>query len=365
MILVTKWFGVFLCEGQEVRGFKLFDKEPKLVAQKLAAVQRGEILPEEKALAVKRMKVADARLKPLGKPMVFDSSFIKPEKYGLTPDMMQKVMLELGKIRVREPLSEDRSIAQAIRATDDLIEEINLLSERLHEWYGVYFPELGDFAVDAEYARLVSEMGDRQVIMDHLGVSLESVGTDLVERDLDIIRGMGTTLLELYDRKGSLDAYVLEGMDRVAPNLSALLNPNLAARLISLAGGLQRLAKFPSSTVQLLGAEKALFLHLRTGKRPPKHGVIFQHPWINRSPYWQRGKVARSLGGKISIAAKVDAYRGEFIADQLKEQMEKRVAEIKEKYPEPPRREQRQQSQHVRPQQRKGPSPKYYQNHRR
>ncbi len=126
---------------------------------KLAAVQRGEILPEERELAVKRMKVADARLKPLGKPMVFDSSFIKPENYGLTPDLMQKVMLELGKIRVLEPLSEDRSIAQAIRATDDLIEEINLLSERLHEWYGVYFPELVDFAVDASMPAWCSKWG--------------------------------------------------------------------------------------------------------------------------------------------------------------------------------------------------------------
>lgn len=343
MILITKWFGVFLCEETEVRRFKLFEKEPKLVAMKLAAVQRGEILPEERELAVRRMKVADPRLKPLGKPMVFDSSFIKPEAYGLTPDLMQKVMVELGKIRVREPLSEDRSIAQAIRATDDLIEEINLLSERLHEWYGVYFPELGDFAVDVEYARMVAEMGDRQVIMDHLGVSLESVGMDLVERDLEVIRGLGKTLFELYQRKEALDAYILEGMNRVAPNLTALLNPNLAARLISLAGGLQRLAKLPSSTVQLLGAEKALFLHLRSGKNPPKHGVIFQHPWINRSPYWHRGKIARSLGGKISIAAKVDYYQGEFIADQMKIQMDKRVAEVREKYPNPPQRQQRPQ----------------------
>jgi len=104
---------------------------------------------------------------------------------------------------------------------------------------------------------------------------------------------------------------------------------------------LQRLARLPSSTVQLLGAEKALFLHLRSGKNPPKHGVIFQHPWVNRSPYWQRGKVARSLGGKISIAAKVDAYKGEFFADQLKKQMERRVEEVREKYPDPPPRQQR------------------------
>jgi nucleolar protein 56 len=342
MILITKWFGVFLCEGTEVRRFKLFDKDPKEVAKKLAAVQRGEILPEERALTERRMRVADPRLKALGKPMVYDSSFLRPEDYGLPPEFMQKVMLELGKIRVREPLSEDRSIAQAIRATDDLIEEINLLSERLHEWYGVYFPELSDYAMDVEYARLVSEVGERGAIMDLLNISLESVGTDMVERDLQVIRGLGATLYELYRRKEALDAYVLEGMERVAPNLNALLNPNLAARLISLAGGLQRLARLPSSTVQLLGAERALFLHLRSGKRPPKHGVIFQHPWVYRAPYWQRGKVARSLGGKISIAAKVDAFQGEFIADRLKEQMERRVAEIREKYPEPPPRPRRQ-----------------------
>ncbi|MBP8685266.1 MAG: ribosomal biogenesis protein [Methanomassiliicoccales archaeon] len=353
MILVTKWFGVFLCEGEEVRRYKLFEKDPKLVARKLAAVQRGEVLPEERELAVRRMKVADPRLKALGKPAVFDSSFIRPEAYGLTAEHMQRVMLELGKIRVREPLSEDRSIAQAIRATDDLIEEINLLSERLHEWYGVYFPELGDLAKDAEYARLVCELGERQAILEHLGVALESVGTDLVPRDLEVVQGVARTLLELYRRKEALDAYILEGMERVAPNLSALLSPNLAARLIALAGGLQRLARLPSSTVQLLGAEKALFLHLRSGKRPPKHGVIFQHPWVNRSPYWQRGKVARSLGAKISIAARVDAYHGEPIADQLKEQMERRIAEIRERYPDPPRRERSQQRPgqgHQRPQ---------------
>lgn len=122
------------------------------------------------------------------------------------------------------------------------------------------------------------------------------------------------------------------------------------------------MARLPSSTVQLLGAEKALFLHLRSGKRPPKHGVIFQHPWVNRAPYWQRGKVARSLGGKISIAAKVDAYGGEFVADHLKEQMERRLSEIRERYPDPPRRERHQQD---RPHKRQGQRNRYYQDHRR
>lgn len=338
MILVTKWFGVFLCDGQSVKRHELFEKDAKAIAKKLAAVQRGEILPEERKLAQKRMKVAEPRLSKLGKPVLFDSSFIKPQDYGLEPQFMQKVMVELGKVRTREPLGEDRCVAQAIRATDDLIETINLMSERLHEWYGLHFPELADYAQDLRYAELIAEHGSRDRILAELGIELESVGSEMLEDDLETIRSFASGLEAMYRRKEALDRYILESMQKVAPNLTHLLSANLAARMISISGGLGRLARFPSSTVQLLGAEKALFLHLKTGKRPPKHGVIFQHPMVNRAPYWQRGKVARSLAAKASIAAKVDFYKGDFIGDKLLADMEARVAEVKEKYPEPPRR---------------------------
>ena len=258
------------------------------------------------------MKVADVRLKKLGKPTVFDSSFIRPDAYGIEPGFMQKVMVELGKVRTREPLSEDKCIAQAIRAQDDIIETINLMNERMHEWYGLHFPELADYALDERYVELIAKYGDRDKVLEELQVELESVGSEMAEEDIDIIRSVAGTLFELYQRKAELDHYISEGMQKVAPNMTALLSANLAARLISLSGGLARLAKLPASTVQLLGAEKAMFMHLRSGKRPPKHGIIFQHPWINRAPYWQRGKVARSLGGKISIACKVDYLQGRF-----------------------------------------------------
>ncbi len=127
-------------------------------------------------------------------------------------------------------------------------------------------------------------------------------------------------------------------MKETAPNLTTLIGASLGARLISLAGGLERLSRLPSSTVQLLGAEKAMFLHLRSHKRPPKHGIIFQHPSIHRAPHWQRGKIARSLASKISIAAKVDNWNGEFVGDRLLEEFERRVEEVREKYPEPARR---------------------------
>jgi nucleolar protein 56 len=188
MILVTKWFGVFLCEDETVRKFQLFDKDPKSVAKKLAAIQKGEILPEERSLAVRRMKVADVRLKKLGKPAVFDSSFIRPEAYGIEPGFMQKVMVELGKVRTREPLSEDKCIAQAIRAQDDIIETINLMNERMHEWYGLHFPELSDYALDERYVELISKYGDRDKVLEALQVELESVGSEMAEEDLGIIR---------------------------------------------------------------------------------------------------------------------------------------------------------------------------------
>jgi len=92
----------------------------------------------------------------------------------------------------------------------------------------------------------------------------------------------------------------------------------------------------PASTIQVLGAEKALFRSLKTGSRPPKHGIIFQHPYLHDAKKWQRGKIARAMAGKIAIAARADLFGGRFIGDELRAELEKRVEEIKEKYAEPP-----------------------------
>jgi len=125
-------------------------------------------------------------------------------------------------------------------------------------------------------------------------------------------------------------------MDGVAPNTRALVGSLLGARLIALAGTLNNLAKMPASTIQVLGAEKALFRSLRTGTRPPKHGIIFQHTIIHEAKSWQRGKVARVLAGKLAIAARIDAFSGKYMGDKLKADLEKRIKEIQEKYEEPP-----------------------------
>jgi nucleolar protein 56 len=130
-------------------------------------------------------------------------------------------------------------------------------------------------------------------------------------------------------------------MEVVAPNVKELLTASVGARMTARAGSLQRLATLPASTIQILGAEKALFRSLKTGANPPKHGMLFQHPLIHAAPKWQRGKIARAIAAKVAIAARIDAYRHAgkdlFIAEKLK----KRILEIREKNKLPPSEEER------------------------
>jgi len=126
-------------------------------------------------------------------------------------------------------------------------------------------------------------------------------------------------------------------MEELAPNIRAVAGALLGARMIAIAGGLQNLAMRPASTIQVLGAEKALFRSLKTGARPPKHGLIFQHTLLHDAKRWQRGKIARVIAGKLAIAARADVFgEGHFIGDDLKADINKRVEEIREKYKEPP-----------------------------
>ena len=152
------------------------------------------------------------------------------------------------------------------------------------------------------------------------------------DSDLAVLQSFCALMLELYKFREKTEGYVDECLKQVAPNMTAIIGASLSARLMSIAGSLDNLAKMPASTLQVLGAEKALFRSLKTGARPPKHGVIFQHTAIHQSPRWQRGKIARALAGKLSIAARVDAFGGDFVGDKLRKNVDQKIEEIKERY---------------------------------
>lgn len=245
----------------------------------------------------------------------------------------------------------DLMIVQAVNYLDDLQKIINMAASRLMEWFGTHFPELREFVSDPEkYAELVYEFGGREALRmgglsGKLGGELSkkiaevadrSVGVDVAEQDERTIREVASTILGLIKQRDSIEHYIRNLMDIEATNLSAIAGPILGARLISLAGGLQNLAKMPASTIQVLGAEKALFRFFKTGRGAPKHGVIFQHPYVHGSPKWQRGKIARALSTKIALAARIDYYSREDRSAEIRAALEKRVQEIKQKYAAPP-----------------------------
>ena len=274
------------------------------------------------------------------------------EEWGV---FIHRLSMMVTRMKLRKVAQKRDLLAiQAIRAIDDIDKTLNLFASRLREWYSVHFPELDDLVKDhILYARVVAELGDRSNIsaenLSKLGfssgkaeriakVAKESIGAELSDFDIRQMKTLANIMLELHKLRQSLTEYVNHVMREVAPNITELVGPLLGARLLSLAGSLEDLAKLPASTIQVLGAEKALFRALRTGGKPPKHGVIFQFPEIHRSPRWQRGKIARALATKLAIAAKADYFTGRFIADKLKKALIERIEEIKRLYPRPPPR---------------------------
>jgi len=285
-------------------------------------------------------------------------------KCGLSADEgtaiqeLRDFAIAVSSSRVKEASGKlDLHVTQAINALDELDKTINVLAARMREWYGLHFPEL-DHLVQSltAYARIVSSAGTRyritnQILQDAgiqekkseiiLGGVNRSRGGDITDDNLKMVREIADQVIEQSELRDDLAKNIETTMDVIAPNVKELLTASVGARVIAKAGSLQRLATLPASTIQILGAEKALFRSLKTGANPPKHGMLFQHPLIHAAPKWQRGKIARAVAAKVAIAARIDAYRhaekDPIIADKLK----KRILEIQEKNKLPPSEDER------------------------
>jgi nucleolar protein 56 len=268
-------------------------------------------------------------------------------------NFLREVAVEITREKLRAASAKkDLYAIQISRALEDIDKTLNLFAGRIREWYGLIFPELNNLVESHEaYIKLIIEFGSKSnFTLENLlnaGLSAEkaeqiskaainSIGAEF--QDLSILKDFCSQTLSLFNLRKRIEKYLSKIMNEIAPNLTGLIGSMLSAKLISLAGGLENLAKMPASTIQVLGAEKALFRALKTGSKPPKHGVIFQHPILHQSPKWQRGKIARALAGKIAIAARLDAFKGEFKAEELKKDLEERIKEIKEKYKKPMRK---------------------------
>ncbi|MCL5950003.1 MAG: C/D box methylation guide ribonucleoprotein complex aNOP56 subunit [Candidatus Bathyarchaeota archaeon] len=310
--------------------------------------------------AQKKMKIAVEVAKPAETAVLhsrmgeiaIESGFAKDEQELSVWN--RSVSLELAKLRIKGASEKrDLIVAQGIQTLDSLDQTVNLFMGRLREWYGVYFPELDRLIEKHEtYSRLVMNLGDRESFsvenLEKENIPKErtqlvakaaesSMGADVAESDLEMVQALAKDVLDFYLLRKNMEDYVDRTMEELAPNVRAVAGALLGARLIAMAGSLRNLAMRPASTIQVIGAEKALFRSLKTGARPPKHGLIFQHTLLHDAKRWQRGKIARVIAGKLAIAARTDAFGGgHYIGDKLKADINKRIEEIHVKYKEPP-----------------------------
>lgn len=255
--------------------------------------------------------------------------------------------LKKSKKSVEEALkSRDMVLAGSAKSIETIEKAINQLTEKLEEWYSVYFPEFKPpedkkkyveavLAIDRkniDVQKLAEVIGEKRA-NDAAELAKKSMGADLEERDIKQIKTLAESILGLYNLEEEYDKYQSSLAREICPNMSHVAGPDIAAKLVAHVGSLKKLGMMPASTIQVLGAEKALFKHLKNKKvKPPKHGIIFQHARISSSPKAVRGKIARALANKIALAARADAFTKHNISDGLKKDFDERYKEIMEEY---------------------------------
>lgn len=250
---------------------------------------------------------------------------------GLTPNDISTMSLGLSHSLSRHKLKfsadkVDTMIVQAIALLDDLDKELNVYAMRVKEWYGWHFPEMAKIINDnMAYAKVIKSIGMRSaastadlsdILPEEIEVALKaaaevSMGTEITKEDLENINALAEQVIELADYRAQLSAYLTARMNAIAPNLTALVGELVGARLIAHAGSLMNLAKSPASTVQILGAEKALFRALKTKHDTPKYGLIYHASLIGQATGKNKGKVARMLATKTTLGLRVDALADE------------------------------------------------------
>ncbi len=234
-------------------------------------------------------------------------------------DIINKCTAETKK-KIKQSVRKDDLIIQATRTIEEISKIMNSLAKRLRDWYAFYNPETEHDVKDNEqFIRIIISHNKRELHKKFH--TSQGMGADLDKEDVDMITDFAKSINRLALLKKEQEGYQSRLILEICPNINVIAGPRITAKFIELAGSLERLARMSSSTIQLLGAEQAIFRHLKTGAKPPKYGVLHEHSLIAKHKK-ESGRVARMLADKICIAAKVDFFKGRFIGDKLKKEVE-------------------------------------------
>ncbi|MFB6076137.1 MAG: NOP5/NOP56 family protein [Candidatus Aenigmatarchaeota archaeon] len=341
--------GVFLLdENNNVIGHTLFSKNPEKISKNLEDLKNGKEIDEVKEMlrGIKDCEIHSEYPMDLednevmgdmdnsGKFYINKNMEELALNYGFVDnkkefrDFLSKFRIYNTKSQIKISVKKDKVMGQAVSALEDIGDISNRFSERLREWYALYFPELESKIENNEkFSEIVSEKPRRE---DHEGFS-KSMGIDLENIDTEMLKRYAKETKRIFELGNEISEYLKTEMSSVAPNVSHIAGPQLAAQLISIAGSLEDLAKMPSSTIQLLGAEKALFRHMKGKGKPPKYGVLYKHPHVQNASDKNKGKVARAIASKLMMAARTDFYTQEFKGDKYEKELEEKINGIEGK----------------------------------
>lgn len=241
-------------------------------------------------------------------------------------EAIKKAKQELKK----EYSKEEYSLIQAVRSVEDLEKAKNLLFQRIKEWFDINFPEIivfDDKLIEIISAFSVKENFDEKklstIVGDKKAAELmlkarNSFGAKLQKDDAEALQKLSIQAKAINTTIKEMEEYIEKTCEKVMPNAAQIAGAGVASKLLAKVGDLEKLAKMPASTIQVLGAEKALFKHLKTNSKPPKHGLIFQNAFVSGSAPKERGRRARKIAAKIAIALKADAFTHRNIVEYLK-----------------------------------------------
>mgnify|MGYP000553085378 CR=1 FL=1 len=304
--------------------------KPSSLARRLHGMQSRKYTSEARTLLG---RFPDATIQPHG--VISDNNW--PPLSKEEELLLHEATLELAKLGVAASAGDkDRRLDMLVSSANEALSTRGLLESRCIEWAGLFLPELD---LDSKRGEIPSCIEDSQSFVE-LSEKFGFSEIDHTPSDLEwsAIKSQATSLLHISQTVSEHEDAIRELAESYFPCLSSLMGPLSASKLIVLAGSRERLARMPSGSLQVLGASAAMSAH-RRGAPPPKHGsILFSMPQVSRSPRWVRGKIARFLAGKASIATRIDHFGGDPWDKEEIEKINGQIEKIKLKFPNPPKR---------------------------
>lgn len=324
---------------------KLIEKTKLAEPEKaLESLLQGEWLAEEKAevkkataqgktvvvLGFKKEKLENAAVSQDVKKLELASAAADA---GEQPGKLRALVINFTKRAVSASVSDDNLIIQTSSAIGELNKATSLLVKRLREWYELYCPEASKSLRDhEEFVNQILGSSKTELLQKLKIGEKEGMGASLDKGNVSQILAFASLIKQAYDSRKQLTSYLEQLMKKHCPNLAAVASASTGAELLTQAGSLRQLAMMPSSTIQLIGAERELFKHLKDKKqKPPTAGVLHGHPLVTSAAKQQKARTAKLLADKIAIAARVDYFKGEFIGNKLLDELKERLHQQQQK----------------------------------